>query len=284
MNAIQKKVLFELLVQPSTAIPIALGLSLLIFGWAFGGLALGFLGFVAILIGVGVGVSKLVLELDDLVKKVHQKNQEKIHQEEEDKLNDLHRVLANDGDDRTQQSLELVRQYHKMLKDASSSDKITSEGFLVIDQIEGMFKEIVKNLEYSYELYRIGESLPPGVSREENAKLRKKVVKEVVDSIEIIMDSINKIHEHKTDDKMNNLTEMKKELERSIKMSSQVHDELRGIGKSTHDESEFLKEAEAVDKAAKNKYPPRDVSDLKISVDAERTKNKKNKRQGETYV
>ena len=79
MNAIQKKVLFDLLVQPSTAIPIALGLSLLIIAWAFGGLAVGFLGFVAILLGLGVGVSKLVFELDDLVKKVYQKNQEKLH-------------------------------------------------------------------------------------------------------------------------------------------------------------------------------------------------------------
>ena len=282
MNAIQKKILSDLLVQPSTAIPVALGLSLLIFAWAFGGLALGFLGFVAIVIGLGIGVSKIVFQLDDLVKKVYKEDQERVHMEEESKLDSLYMTLHKDGDNRTQESLKLVRKYHKLLKEASSNDKITSEGFLVIDQIEGMFKEIVKNLEYSYELYQIGKSLPSGKSREENTKLRKRVVKEIVDSVDLIMNSINKIHEQKTDDNTSNLAEMKKELERSIKMSSEVHDELRGIGKSQYNEEEFLKEADSVGEIYR--HPLLDVSEAEISVITEKTNKNKRERKGKDHA
>jgi mevalonate kinase len=234
MNSVQKKVLLDLFVHPLTMIPAALGSTLLLFGWAIGGgPKLTFLGLAAIALGVGIFLTKFFLGLDKLMQKASEYFDQQSQEEKTKKLDELGEMLAEDGDSRTDSALNDLRALYATYQKGIASGEITNATRVVIGtQIEDLFVACINQLQYANELYLNKRDVSgSGKVRKLIRQKREKVITEVLVTIDQLEKAVQQCVESTTTNTQNELSQRRKELERSLTVAATTEAKMRDLDK-----------------------------------------------------
>lgn len=219
MNEIQKKVLLDLLVNPTTSFSTVVGTSLLLAGWAAGSALVGFVGVMLLLIGAGVTVTSLICNFEGLTVKAIKALRDEREAAKNRELNDLDRRLVRDRDPRDQQMLRELRQLRQEFRDDMAGERLSAcVPPEAVDQIEELFWGCVKSLEYVYKLMETAKGRR-GKAKEKILTEREQVLTEVRKSVDQFRDNIAAIRtlSHKAEN--TDLAQLREQLNHSLEVA-----------------------------------------------------------------
>tara|TARA_Y100000034_G_scaffold103692_1_gene129538 strand:- start:13322 stop:14065 length:744 start_codon:yes stop_codon:yes gene_type:complete len=231
---LRNKVIIDLFAAPAAVIPAAIGVSMMILGWALGGGGfLGFAGFIALMAGLGVGATRFFLFKDKIINAAYAALDTLQEQEKTAELDDLDQKLRRDKDPRTQAALRDMRAlyaaFHQQVRDSTiKADHKTTEG------VEVLFQECVSHLGETLTLNGTIRSMTSDVARRPIQEAREGLIAAVQDTINrlsSIMDGLRQLAVQANTDEMQRV---QSELEAGLEVSKQVDNALRGAGKSDY--------------------------------------------------
>lgn len=233
-SELRNKVIIDLIAAPIAVIPAAIGLSMMILGWAFGGGGLlGFGGFMSLLAGVGIGLTRFFLFKDKIINKAFQALDILQEEEKTKELDDLDAKLTRDRDPRTQSALRdmraLYHSFHQQVRDSTiKADEISIEG------VELLFNECVSHLGETLILNTTIRNMTSEAARTPIQEAREGLiisVQEMINRLSRIMDGLRQLSVQANTDEMERV---QRELEQGLEVSKQVDDALRGAGKKDY--------------------------------------------------
>lgn len=236
---IRKKVLLDIFGDPVTLIPVVGGLSALLLSWATGGGAvLTFLGLGGILGGIGWLATRLIFGIEQLTEDAYKEMQQQKEQRRERELDDLDTRLVNSGrDPRDQNALRSLRAMEAQLRQHQKDGTANS---MIVEKLDELFKGCVTQLKHRADLYDTSRSLS-GEPKRKVLDERQRVLEEVEKSVGLYGTSIEQMKTLKLKSDVENLSEKRDELERSLEIAKRVEQRMSGIGRpdKIYDESEF---------------------------------------------
>lgn len=244
MDDVKRKVLLDLFVSPSTLLPLAGGLSMLMGSWAMGGSALlNFAGVAGILGGVGMFATRLIFGLERITNKAYEFVIEKQQEQQEQALDRLDAQLTGDRDSRTEACLRQLRELYVSLKADARAGRVTASSRDVLDGIDRLFRLCVENLQESHELWEKSQRVR-GYARKQALVQREELVEEVAATVVHLAKTIDRLHSLGGKQKKSELAEMRRELDESLQAARRAEErvaELSGEAKP-YDVSEFESE------------------------------------------
>jgi hypothetical protein len=239
---VRKKVLLDLFAPPGTLLPLVGGLTLLIGGWAVdAGAAVGFLGMVGILAGLGMAATRLIFGLEEITNRAYEYLHHQEWEKQQKALDKLDHMLVRDGDPRTQNALREVRLLYSSLVEDVKTGKITRNTHEILQKVEGLFRACVAQLERSYELWSAARRMS-GRSRQRVTQQRDEVVREVIGSVEHLGQTIERLRgvTARTEDR--DLGRLRDELDEAIEVARRTEQRLASWEKHGYSEEEFEQE------------------------------------------
>jgi len=223
---VRKKVLLDLFAAPSTLLPLVGGLSLLVGGWALeAGAAVGFLGVVGVLAGLGMAATRLIFGLEDITNRAYEYLHDEEWKKQEKVLDKLDHRLLRDRDPRTQTALRQVRHLYTTLVDDVKTGKITRNTHEVLQKVEGLFRACVAQLERSYKLWSTARKIS-GEARQRILQQREHVVQEVVGSVEHLDRTIEQLRGLTAKTDQQDLGRLRSELDEAIEVARRTEQRL----------------------------------------------------------
>jgi hypothetical protein len=234
---LRNKVLIDLFAAPAAVIPAAIGASMMILGWAFGGGGiLGFGGFMALLAGIGIGVTRFVLFKDKITNKAFAALDTLEEKEKNEELDSLDIKLTKDRDPRTQSALRDMRALYKSFHEQIRGETLKADG-TTIDGVETLFNECVSHLGETLILSSTIRSMNSEAAKQPIIDAREGLIVEVqktIDRLSSIMDGLRQLA---VSANTKELERVRSELEQGLEVSKRVDDALRGAGKGNKDYS-----------------------------------------------
>jgi hypothetical protein len=231
---LRNKVLIDLFAAPAAVIPAAIGATMMILGWAFGGGGiLGFGGFLALLSGIGIGATRLFLYRDEITEKAFQALDTLQEEEKNKKLDTLDTKLTKDRDPRTQAALRDMRALYKSFHEQVRSATIKADA-VTVDGVETLFDECVSHLGETLILNNTIRSMSSDTAKQPIIDARLGLIVEVqktIDRLSTIMDGLRQLG---VSANTQELERVRTELEQGLEVSRQVDNALNGAGKSDY--------------------------------------------------
>ncbi len=230
---IKKKILLDLAVSPTTVGLTTIGISLIIFYWAFNLTVIWpFLGFASILASVGIAITNLMLNLDTLTSQAVEKiNEEKriVRQQELDSLDQCLVVARGPQPERDQTFLRELRglydDFFQDLKDNKLSEFVNNE---TIDQIKELFDACVHSLSDSYDLW-LSASKSRGEAKTKFMNEREAILDEVGKSVERFTETITGIRALNLKGKKSDLSQLRNQLNDSLEIARRTEQRMANI-------------------------------------------------------
>ena len=231
VDSVKKKVYLDLFADPTTIIPVGIGLTLLIGSWAIGGPSyLSFVGFCTILAGVGTLVSRLIFGLENIAKNAQEFVTNAQKNNEEFRLNQLDEKLKQDGDSRTDKSLQELRNIRDGFNKAVEEGKITGAAKgLMVEKMNTLFEACVKQLSMSYDIYESTLKLR-GMAKTAANDGREKVIEDVQKTIELMGSVLQQCFAAKSENENENLASLRQELQQSLEIAKNTDKQMKEFG------------------------------------------------------
>jgi hypothetical protein len=232
----RKRLLLRLATNPFTLLPLVVGVTLLLAGWAFSmnSGALLFAAVACILGACGVFFTKLVLGNDKLTDSVVKEMQRDAHEEREKSLDELDGNLVADGDPRTEACLRDLRALAK----ASNEAKAPSAGlsarstFDIASGVEELFNRCVVSLEQTLGLWRTAERMVTAEAKKPVLEQREKMIDEVKKSIAQLGKVLAGLQSLRTGEGMGaELAHIREELDERLTVAKRVEERMRSLEK-----------------------------------------------------
>ena len=220
MDEATKKFYTDLFASPSTLIPVVGGLTSALLTWGLKLPPLGYaIGFIGVLVGGGVFLTKLLFGLDDLAEKSHEYAKQQKLKHLNVKLDDLEQRLKTDRDKRTGECLRQLRAlYATYVEDEEKNNEDLRE------QVERIFHACVIHLERSYKMWEDSRSMN-GDARKELLEQRDQVVNEIVETVEHLQKVVGEFHTFKrTDQGDDELADLRKDLDVTLRVARRTEE------------------------------------------------------------
>ena len=232
-DAVRRKVLLDIFAAPSTLLPIAGGLTVLMASWASGGsVTLNFAGIAGVLGGFGILASRLILGLDKLTQDAYDFIVDRQRSDQEAALERLDDQLVKDRDSRTQNCLRELRHLYSRLKTKVDSGRITPGAYDVIEGIDNMFRACVKQLGHSLELWETAKTMR-GPARETILQQRNELVEEICATVVHLGNTVEQFHLVTTQKNRDDLARLRSELDESLEIARRVEERKSELGEET---------------------------------------------------
>ena len=202
--------------------------------WAFGqgAVLLAFLGVGGLLAGLGAMVTRWILKGDEIHKEAFEELQKEAFQKQAEVLDDLDRRLQRDDDPRTERTLrelrDLYEEFKKDMRWAAGLD--TRATFEIVSKVERLFKECVKSLRRSVELWQTSEKMRTLAVKKTVLESRGELLEEIWHSLEQLkktVDGVHLLHLQKSDKTRH--AEMRQELDASLEVARRVEERMRDL-------------------------------------------------------
>jgi hypothetical protein len=216
MDPVRKKVLLDLFAAPSTVIPLASGLTLLIGSWAVGGNnPATFAGVAGVLAGLGMFASRLVLGLEAITHRAYDYVVDHQRQEENQQLALLQQRLLADDDPRTDNCLHELRSLHEILRAKVDRGELGRASTDVLDRVSDLYRTCIHQLRQSVDLRDAAKQLS-GSARRSVLQQRDQIVREVTSSIAELGQLLERFLASSTERNRDELRRLRSELESAI--------------------------------------------------------------------
>ncbi len=226
MDDVKRKVLLDLFASPSTLVPLAGGLTLLMASWAAGGHGLfNFTGVAAILGGLGLLATRLIFGLERITDQAYQYVIDRQHAQQEAALDQLDEKLVEDRDPRTETCLRRLRELYANLKNDMKEARVTSWSLRVVEGVDQMFHLCVEHLKRSRQLWEESRRLD-GRARQTVLQRRDQLVREVEDSVRHLSETIDRLQSLGGRQKKSDLARLREELDESILVARRAEERM----------------------------------------------------------
>lgn len=230
---LRKKVLIDLFAAPIAVIPAAIGVSMMVLGWAFGAGFISFAGFPILLSGVGVGATRFFLFKGKIIDEAF-KALDKLQEKEKNKeLDALDRKLTKDRDSRTQGALRdmrvLYRHFHEQLQ-----DKSIKADYKVIENVEFLFDRCIAHLSETLVLNKNISRMSSKEAKSTLREAREQLVVEVQDTVNrlsTIMDGLRQLTIKPNTEELERVTA---ELEQGLEINRRIDEEISNAGRNDY--------------------------------------------------
>ncbi len=229
VDPVKNKVISELFFAPSVVLPIVGGISAGLLSWAVGGVTLlTGAAIVGVLGGVGWMLTRMIFKIEDITDQAMQVELDKRLRAENRQLDELARILQTDGDHRTQDYLTLIRSLRSEIENAAHQPGHHFRSAQVREQVSLVFKAVVEQLQQSFRLWELSESLV-GDSRKKILVDREKVLQEVDVTIDRLRSTCEQFQQLMKTEKKVDLASMREELEATMRVAKRTEERMREL-------------------------------------------------------
>ncbi len=219
MDEVKRKVYLDLFASPLNLIPLAVGLSSLMASWAVGGsTTMNLIGIAGILGGVGITITRMILGLEGMTERAYNYQLEEQGKEREAALDRLLQKLQRDRDPRTETCLQELRLLKGSLQSAVEKGNITISAYEILNGVDNVFTQCIKQLEHSHSLWETTERMR-GPARESLLQQRDDVVREVCETVVEVGKKVNHFLLTETKRNQSELAKVRRELDESIEVA-----------------------------------------------------------------
>lgn len=225
---LKNKVVTDVLTHWGTSIPLFVGTSTMLLSPLLG-LGVGFLGFVAIVGGVGWAATNFTLNFDKIADQNLKDIQAEKMRERERSLDELHAKLVKTKDESDEQLLEWLRSlYRTFLEDIKEGKYTEYVNSQIMKQIEELFQNVVTQLQFSFDQWEDAGNSPQELSRK-ILKERKKTLSEVENAIASFNETLAGIRSLTVSSKREDLKRVSQKVNDSLNIARGVHEEMEQI-------------------------------------------------------
>jgi hypothetical protein len=232
--ALTKRILLNLFRSPLVSVPIALGAAT----WA-AGLAMGepvgflsFLGFLGVSMGIGTGLTKLVLFTKGMTRCTFQNVWDDQDHTQDSYLDQLDERLAADNDPRTNEYIaELRRQRDRLVNSELINNHAHSKILPEIkSNAEKLFHSCLNSLERSLVFWDAANQMATREARQELLDSREQLLDEIRNSVCLLGMSLDCLHTSalRRDD-TTDLAQIRQELEMGLEVAQRVEQRMMQI-------------------------------------------------------
>lgn len=229
MDPVKRKVISELFFAPSVVLPVVAGLSAGLLSWAVGGAGiLTGAALIGVLGGVGWMLTRLIFKVEDITEQAMQVELDKRLQRENLYLDQLAQQLETDRDHRTQDYLTLIRSLRSEFENAAQQSGAQFRSAQIREQVSQVFQVVVQQLQQSFRLWQLAESLN-GESRRKVLADREKVLFEVEQTIDRLRSMFEQFQIMMRSEKKTDLASMREELEVTMRVAQRTEERMREL-------------------------------------------------------
>lgn len=216
MDVVKRKVLLDLFASPSTLLPVAGGLTLLMGSWALGGVGLvTFAGLASLLAGVGMFATRFIFGLEQITERAYQYAVQQQQLRQQEALDELDQALTSDRDPRTESCLRQLRQIYQSLGEDVRNGKIAKSSSSVLEAVDRTFLLCVEHLRQTRELWEKSQRLV-GSARARILAQRDEMIREVADSVAHLDQTIHRLQRLTDKQQRSELARIRQELDESL--------------------------------------------------------------------
>ncbi len=242
VDPVKRRVISELFFAPSVVLPIVGGISAGLVSWATGGISSMTIAAAAgVLGGVGWMMTRILFKIESITEDAMRLEQELAHKAEIEQLDQLHQQLINDGDDRTQNYLTLLRSVREDFQQTASQPGVQMRSARVREQLDLIFHATVDQLRHSYKLWELSQSLS-GEARRKTMVSREGVMKEIEATVDRLHTTVLQFKEMIREDKKVDLASMREELEATMRVARRTEEKMRDIENLTSSNRSSIRE------------------------------------------
>jgi hypothetical protein len=243
MDDLRKRILLDLVITPSTVIPVLLGGSFLLLSEMLGGYS-AFFGFVGLLVGFGAFLTNLVFNLESISKRAVKQWQEQQTKAREKELDSLDRRLAKTEGDRDENALRNLRTLYKSFSSDVAGGKLSDHvPPQMLQSIDEIFQTCVAKLDRSYEIYRTAATMTGKLKRDMEEQ-RQALVSEVETSVHELANVINEVRALKFRNEGDDLRLLQNRLSSQLEIAKATEDGMASVMRGDRAIYDTLKEYE----------------------------------------
>jgi len=238
-RGLQSQIMSDLFVAPITVIPGLTGLAAFTLGFAVKSSTLVLLGLCGFLVTIVGAAWRFRFNMAEVTERASKYIQLQKMVEEHHRLDELDEKLSKDGDSRDEEYLRSLRSVHDAFTKDVEEDNlgafVTSQ---MISDINAMFSQCVKLIEFSFDLLTSSKSLTSSI-KESVLKDREDILASVEKSVISFTETVNGIRALKLQDRKEEATQMQQLLAKRLEVAQNTQREMRNLGEHTH-LSEFV--------------------------------------------
>ncbi|MEM9417634.1 MAG: hypothetical protein AAGA25_01095 [Planctomycetota bacterium] len=229
-----KRMFLSLVGSPWVLFPSAAGFTAIMTDWAvtgdLGGLA--FAGLAGLAVGAGTLVTRWLTRSDQLAELAVAEAEAEQKREHELRFKRLDQRLRADGDERTNEALEVLRELEKRLIELEThEDRNRQPPVEVGSIIRELIRSSVKSLERSAELFETQKQVVTEEARHRVQEARKELMAEVEASIDQIIRTLDGLYTLGLDrqNPAEELARMRQELDTSLNVARRVEERVADL-------------------------------------------------------
>lgn len=192
MNDLKKQIILDLFITPWTVVPFVLGGTLLMLSGILGGSS-AFYGFVGITLSFGALLTNWVFNLNQISKNAVDRMHRQEKQKREAELDLLDKKLVRTKGSRDQIALRNLRTlYNSFCEDLRQGKIANNVPPNMIQLIEDIFAECVRNLSRSYDIWRTSKKLE-GDLKNDLENQQEHLIEDVEESVKALAETISEV-------------------------------------------------------------------------------------------
>ncbi len=173
-------------------------------------------------------LTRMIFKIEDITEQAMQVELDKRLTTENHYLDQLARQLETDRDHRTQDYLTLIRSLRSEFENAAQQSGAQFRSAQIREQVSLVFKAVVHQLQQSFRLWELAESLK-GESRKKILADREKVLLEVDQTIDRLRSMLEQFQKLMRSEKKVDLASMREELEATMRVAQRTEERMREL-------------------------------------------------------
>jgi RNA polymerase-binding transcription factor DksA len=183
----------------------------------------------------------MIFKVEDITEQAMQAELDQRMAQENQRLDRLAQQLRTDRDHRTQDYLTLLRSLRSDFEQAAHRPGIQFRSAQMREQVSLVFAAAVEQLQQSYRLWELAESLV-GNARKKVLADREEVLREVETTVERLQGTVEQFGKLIKTDSQVDLASMREELEATMRIAQRTEQRMRELENPSVNHEAFLRE------------------------------------------
>lgn len=228
VDKLKQRIIFNLLVTPTTVGPFTAGATILLVSWALGANAVWpFIGLLSIFAGFGMAATNYFYNFDKASERAIESLREQAKELKEDELDELDECLVaarGPRPDLDQTYLRELREMYSQFVGDIESGSLKTVTRDIREQVKLLFDACIEALEHSYDLWESASKIKKSETKNSILREREKVIDEVGKSVERFQTTIDEVRTLNLKATEDSLSKIRTELSESLEIARKTNE------------------------------------------------------------